>query len=283
MVLDLGGQGMKNLLFPFSRDRDQGYSQKRIRIETLVVAKDGTGDFEDIQSAIDNLPSGGGDIFIKEGIYEIDATININRNNILISGAGIATVIKRSSDLAINLIKLGNGSTTRSHIILEKFAIDDVTGGSASMGIVVDKCDRVWIKDCYLKNTHDYAIQVESDSNYVWIINNYISTAGGLSLNVLGDYCFVENNYITEADLDIRGNFNVCKGNIIKTTGGDDLNIYGDHVVVLGNILTSVSDDGIRLTNTSSNCTVVGNIIDDTDGITDQGAGNVVAHNFIKT
>ncbi len=42
-----------------------------------VVALDGTGDFDDIEEAINALPSSGGTIFIKDGTYTITNTITI--------------------------------------------------------------------------------------------------------------------------------------------------------------------------------------------------------------
>lgn len=57
-------------------------------VATLVVATDGTGDYTTIQSAVDNLPSGGGVIYVKEGSYNEKITISINNVSLIGSGRG---------------------------------------------------------------------------------------------------------------------------------------------------------------------------------------------------
>jgi len=57
-------------------------------VATRVVATDGTGDFTDIQSAIDDLPSGGGVVYVKEGTYAITSAITITSSNVGLIGAG---------------------------------------------------------------------------------------------------------------------------------------------------------------------------------------------------
>jgi len=43
---------------------------------TLVVDISGKGDYTDLQTAIDNLPAAGGKIFVKAGVYPINAGYN---------------------------------------------------------------------------------------------------------------------------------------------------------------------------------------------------------------
>jgi len=62
-------------------------------VATKVVATDGTGDFTDIQSAIDDLPSTGGVVYIKEGTYDISTGLTITTANVALIGAGKASQI----------------------------------------------------------------------------------------------------------------------------------------------------------------------------------------------
>lgn len=71
MALDLGGMPQ---LFPHSKEFDQGQGNIRKGAGTFIVADDGSGDFDNIQDAINALPSTGGEIFIKEGTYLIDTS-----------------------------------------------------------------------------------------------------------------------------------------------------------------------------------------------------------------
>lgn len=77
-------------------------------VGTVIVAADGSGDFTDIQDAIDSLPSTGGVVYVKEGTYNVTSAIEIiNKNNVSLFGAGSATVINFSNNSNI----LINGST----------------------------------------------------------------------------------------------------------------------------------------------------------------------------
>ena len=54
----------------------------------------GTNGHDAIQYAIDNLPLGGGEIRLSEGLFEIDSTITITTDNVILSGLGKATHVK---------------------------------------------------------------------------------------------------------------------------------------------------------------------------------------------
>ena len=56
---------------------------------------DGTDDQVEINAAIQALPSGGGEIVILDGTYNITATIAMNKDNVKLSGNGNATVLRR--------------------------------------------------------------------------------------------------------------------------------------------------------------------------------------------
>jgi Right handed beta helix region/Pectinesterase len=60
---------------------------------TLVVDINGTGDYTDLQTAIDNLPAAGGKIFVKAGVYPITSTIEITTSNVHIQGEGMGITI----------------------------------------------------------------------------------------------------------------------------------------------------------------------------------------------
>ena len=67
-----------------------GISGTEVRAATVLVAKDGSGDTDDIQEGINMLPPNGGNVFIKEGIYTLggSGTITINVNNTSLFGSG---------------------------------------------------------------------------------------------------------------------------------------------------------------------------------------------------
>jgi hypothetical protein len=62
------------------------------RESTFIVASDGSGDFLDLQSAINALGNSGGKIFVRKGTYNVgSAGIRFSSGNILIEGEGPST------------------------------------------------------------------------------------------------------------------------------------------------------------------------------------------------
>src|SRR3990167_5690454 len=86
-------------------------------VATKVVATDGTGDFTDIQSAIDALPSDGGVVYIKEGTYIITSTITKASDNIFIMGAGVATIIETEAN--VDVIEIGGDKWTIQNLRID--------------------------------------------------------------------------------------------------------------------------------------------------------------------
>ena len=78
---------------------------EQLRVYTVVVAADGSGDYEDVASGVDALPSTGGEVFIKAGGYEIDTTITVG-SNIKITGEGAATALKLAERANCSLFHL---------------------------------------------------------------------------------------------------------------------------------------------------------------------------------
>lgn len=95
---------------------------------TFIVATDGSGDFTDIQAAIDALPAGGGKIFIRAGIYTITSTITIGQNSVVLQGEGEATEIDFPGNTVTPAIN-NDGSTLRYFI-----GIKDMCLKSTSLG-----------------------------------------------------------------------------------------------------------------------------------------------------
>jgi hypothetical protein len=73
---------------------------------TLTVGKSLlNSDYLDIQSAIDNLPTGGGTIEIGDGIFTITAPILFRQNNTIIKGKGGSTIIQGNNSVVSPFVK----------------------------------------------------------------------------------------------------------------------------------------------------------------------------------
>src|SRR3990167_9151216 len=65
-------------------------------VATIIVAADGSGDYETLQEALNHIPAGGGIIYVKEGTYIINSQIIISTNKITIIGAGAGTILQKN-------------------------------------------------------------------------------------------------------------------------------------------------------------------------------------------
>src|SRR5699024_2737882 len=60
---------------------------------------DGTADEVEIKAAISALPSGGGEVLLLDGTYNISSSILISKANVVLRGSGPSTVLKRMFNL----------------------------------------------------------------------------------------------------------------------------------------------------------------------------------------
>jgi len=239
-------------------------------VEVITVSKDGSGDTDSIQEAIDMLPKDtAGRIHIKAGTYELTTGITIQRDNVTIEGDGIGTIIKRKSDLGIDLITIGDGSNQRNGITLRNFKISDIGGSNTSDGIRILKTDFVLLERLYLENVHDNTIETDTNVTNMIIQNCYIDCEAG-ELTIKGSYVIMRGNQIV-GSLWFYPDNSVVMGNIIDGKGGS----YGDKCSLIGNTLRN-GDENWWLSGDYN--TAIGNV-SDYGFSNDGGTGNKIAHN----
>lgn len=233
MALKLGKvPSLRNFLFEHSSDFEQGLGtrQERIGKDITIVAEDNTGDFTDIQEAINHLPSSGGVIYIKEGNYKLQKGIIINKANTKIFGAGSATNITApTSGDAFEI----NGANN-CHIEAMKISL---TGGG---GYCVDIVDS---NHCTVKNIWtaemDAAANIAAGSKWCIVTECHINNTTGDGILVRGDENIVTANVIEGAGFGVwlaaTANKNVTVGNVLSgnTTNYEDggtNNISGSNI-----------------------------------------------------
>lgn len=102
---------------------------------TYVVSTTvGQGDYTDIQSAIDALPSGGGLIFVRAGTYTLAASINIKVANTQLQGEGVASIIQFNQASVTTAVKFNANDLERC--AFRGFSVIQTNGSEAtSVGI----------------------------------------------------------------------------------------------------------------------------------------------------
>lgn len=249
-------------------------------VATKVVALDGTGDFTDIQSAIDDLPAGGGVVYIKEGTYTITTAIIINVSNTAIIGAGKSTKISTSIDDKMIY------ALSKSGIYLSQFYVYGAGAGKdGNYGIILETCtdcvlDGVWVEHCggsgiYISGgSGNFIISCHSSSNS----GNGIYPESSPGTIVIGCVC-KSNGY---SGIEAQSNDTVISNNYCSGNSEAGIEVYyGDRQVVTSNI--SVSNKyGINIASSSTGTIVVSNSCtsNSTSQIINNGSGTVIDHNY---
>jgi len=201
----------------------------------LIVAQDGSGDFTDIQTAIDALPSTGGEVFVKEGTYNIDTEITIPNDDITIRGAGFSTNINGTANI-------------------------DIFSVSAKTRVTFDR-----LRFTDSSNTIT-AIDISGASSFCKIFNCIFSSMFARAINIAGTDHLVQDNVCDSSGthgISISGSRNRILNNISTgAANGNGILVAGDSTfsIIRGNIFTSNSLNGILLGAGSDNSIVEGNV-----------------------
>ncbi len=110
--------------------------QAGLALPFVTVSADGTGDYADLQSAINSLGSNGGRIVVKAGTYPVgSAGIRFSSGNITIEGAGPATRFNFNTSSLSTCLAMAD-TTQRSNIRLRNFRISQQ--GIPGTGVAID-------------------------------------------------------------------------------------------------------------------------------------------------
>lgn len=268
-----------------------------------IVANDGSGDYTNIQTAINSIPIGNyGDIYIKKGIYilsKVNPQIKL-RSNIRIHGDGIGvTILKRSStlnaDSGLDMISNPAG-VNLENVLIEDLTLDGNLGpdppnsGGYCIGLSHNQNDvhkKIVFRNVEAKNARggfigrnligsswtDFGVIVENcKSSNIWtacdfINSQYVKVIGNDFEDAGGDLIFPETttSYLGGGG-DGANHHWIIDSNYLKNAGDCAIDI------------TSQTSDGIPWNTdmtVTNNKVVTGNVrITGSDGVIIQG--NVV-------
>ncbi len=300
-------------LFNHSNKFDQGLGRVRAGMGTIVVANDGSGDFDTIAEAIKELPTTGGVIYVKDGTYIITSMLNLNKPNSAIIGASKSTIIQTigniialrvsAADCKIEKIHIKGSGTGNLNwgieVTADNVSIEDVYIELCYHGILVDTHDNCIIRGCFIYDNKAngivfITISGVNDKNILTSNSIYSNDKSGVGIttatrNIIANNLIYEN---VEHGINMASSVgNVISNNVIKDNDSGDtasfdgihLNQTDDDNTIIGNYLEGNDRYQINLAAASDdNNIIVGNIIDDTGatgGINDSGTGTQQAHN----
>lgn len=226
-------------------------------VATKVVATDGTGDFTDIQSAIDDLPSDGGVVYIKEGTYTLTTGLTLSTDNVIIYGSSRSTIIQGSGTITLFTMDSIN------NIVLRDLSLTTLSGSVTI--IEADSCNQCFISNCYINGSAG-GIILSSSSECV-VEHCDVKPYGGFSIDISGSDNVIKNNFLTQhIGGGIRvssGSGNIIDGNrafpsAVGLGGADAIVITSSGNIIINNHTSGSIGNGIRLTE-ASNCIVSNN------------------------
>ncbi|GAI09631.1 unnamed protein product, partial [marine sediment metagenome] len=143
---------------------------------------DGTNDHAEIQQALDNLPSGGGSVYLREGTYNIGATITLD-NNVALIGAGAGTLLYLANNVTSNVLQATNcGNLIVTNLRIWGNALNNALGDS--IGIYFNSVGNSKIVDCWVENLDDYGIRLDSSSDNNTVTGNIVQGNGASGINL---------------------------------------------------------------------------------------------------
>ncbi len=214
---------------------------------------DGTDDQQEINKAINALPTAGGAVYLLEGTYNISATLLegetttgiVPHANTALIGTGKATVLKASAASS------GNGIINANSVnnLLIKNLFIDCTGFSVA-GIYCKKVnysqfDSLWIAATSASTINPAIALNNAVASSANACSNNLITRSTFLNTVITIYCSSNNNIISDNYLGpayiqiIRGNNNICVNNIeAGIQGGDGFDVRSAaNNIFMGNIV----------------------------------------------
>ena len=249
--------GVPNLLFKHSEDFEQGFQSRNKREAEVIVAKDGSGDFELISEALLEIKDrGGGTVWVRNGSYDEDLIIP---SKTILKGDGWKTEITVRSYTGIELTNTVDVEIKDLKIIIKSNNFGD------GIHIDMDGANNLTFNNVFFEVTN-----TNSAEGIIWT-----STAGKATgvrvINCKGKNTGTGNcPRFFFAELD----FCIFKGNHFKDWDFNSIDANVDNCLINSNILSTIS-----LGSTSSNNVAIGNTLD--TAVTNSGTGNQVGFNTL--
>lgn len=265
---------------------------------------DGTADEVEIKAAISALPSGGGEVLLLDGTYNISRSITISKANVVLRGSGPSTVLKRMFNLTssngvvacaasnccirsmnVDGNKVDYSSDDNRAIYASQSAayieIEDVIAKNSHIGIALTSMTGARVSNCIVQTTSSLGFYISNVSSAV-LDKNIVSGNGGTGITVENttDIRLLNTSISNTVDygitIDAASKRGVISGNTCdQPRDGRSIMIYGSAYLITENLVGDIS-----LGRGSSSNIVAHNILTDSD-VVNSGTNNLVESNKV--
>lgn len=266
---------------------------------------DGTADDVEIKAAIAALPSGGGEVLLLDGTYNISSSITISKANVTLRGSGASTVLKRmfngtsnngvigcsAADCRISSLTIdgnksaytsGNNRGVYASTSATNIRIDNVTVQNSYIGFGLSGMNGGSIVNSKTKACSSISIFISAASG-IGVEGCSLATNGGngITIEAAEDIRIINNRISNTTDyginLNSRSKRGIITGNTIDAPRDDySIGIYGSAIVVTDNVAGSILLGGGSKSNIAAH-----NITSQT--VYDNGTDNLVESNTVYT
>jgi hypothetical protein len=203
-----------------------------------------------INNAIAALPAAGGSVYLMEGTYIVDGSINLP-SNVTLVGAGQGTVIKLKNAINASVNAISNSDTTNGNnsISIQNLRLDGNKANNSSgtqeaisfvkVGSTSSSTTGASVSNVIIDSFLTDGININFASGNISIVNNQLKNMGNYAINNSGGKVTITSNQF-------YGN------NYAIESGGDSLNI-------VGNTFINSTKNAIWFNGINSNMTVTGN------------------------
>jgi len=243
--------------------------------KTIASGEAGVDDASVIQSAIDYLPSYGGKVFIRAGIYYMYKSIDLSgKDSITLEGENRADVHHDAGTMLWNkgtekaLIYKHEESYGSHHVLIKQLRL---CGGNQPQHLIdIFACMRVQIESCSLSHVPDPYASINADTNeLVWIINNDFQSGALTHIYLYGCHTpIISFNSLSAAKYNIfirhtGSHTGIIAYNLISDAEYDGIYMYNQcsGFEIIGNKIFDNGDNGIRISQAVRNVNIIGNSI----------------------
>jgi parallel beta-helix repeat protein len=198
------------------------------------VNLNGSEDSVDIQTAIDSLPSTGGIVYIRSGLYDLEGNSLVLRSDLTLIGDGIDRTIVRlfptMHDESMGVADAITSETDITNLLVENFTV---------------------VQNVVRLNHHGGIVLRGSANNNIAVRNMKITDVSGPGIglgtynNLLIENCIVERAW---TGINLYGGENaLIRGNVVINTAGDGIypQVHASNVIIENNYLENIGDTAV--------------------------------------
>lgn len=240
-----------------------------------------TNDYTAITAAITAATAaGGGTVYFPAGTYSIATRIAL-KDKVSLKGAGRTVVTIKPTAAVATSVMLGSSGDTVSGMTISGLGIDANYPTANIKAVQITSGDRVEVRDVWVRNCGGAGIYFEASTD-VKVVDSVIETTGQ-SDSSTGHGVLVQNGFRSIISnnqvLDIKGGMGIAAA---IAAAGNPRVIISDNYVRMA--VSATGFEGIGLTDGCNECTISGNVIDNSqdNGISCSGNHCTVIGNTIN-